>query len=66
MEDLVLSGRAARGAKNVNNVLSEAQAIEIKQRLARGEKMILISRAMAVSYRSIAHIKYGVTWKHVT
>lgn len=66
MDDMVAAGRSVRGAKNVNTKITEAQALEIKQRLAFGEKLIDIARAMNVPYRPVAHIKYGTAWKYIS
>lgn len=65
MDDMVAAGHSVRGAKNVNAKITEAQALKIKQRLAFGESMVSIERAMGIPYRVVTHIKYGTAWKYI-
>jgi hypothetical protein len=53
-------GDACRASK-----LTEAQVVEIKKRLIRGEEYRKIAVEFGVCYGTIGHIKYGKTWTHV-
>jgi hypothetical protein len=53
------------GENNTNAVLSDAQALEIKQRLSQGEEPIAIAEAMKISRNLIDDIRAGRNWTHM-
>ena len=48
-----------------HRLLNTAQVVEIKTRIAAGERTSSISRDYEVHLTTINAIKYGKTWKHV-
>jgi hypothetical protein len=60
--DTAAHGRTSRGAKNHSTVLSEAQALEIKQRRLAGESGKALADEFGVSQGTVCDIKYGRSW----
>ena len=56
-------GRGAKGEDNGNSILNEPDVLEIKQRLANGEKGISIAKDFNVQPAAISKIKCGRSWK---
>lgn len=54
-----------QGESNPSAKITEAQAREIKIRLANNEKISDIATALNISLSIIREIKYGRTWKHL-
>ncbi len=54
-----------RGENTKSAKLTDAQAREIKIRLANGERIPAVAAAFNVSLSIIREIKYGRTWKHI-
>jgi hypothetical protein len=46
--------------------LDTAKVIEIRARLAKGERAVEIASAMGVNKATIADIRHRRTWRHVT
>lgn len=65
MRDKVAKGRQARGEKMGNAALTNAQALEIKRRLAQGERGSVIARSIGVSKCVVSSIKHGRSWSHI-
>lgn len=63
--DKAIHGTTARGARQGSSLLVEEDVIEIKKRLARGDRIGAISSAFAVSRSAIDAIKAGRNWRHV-
>lgn len=59
-------GNIERGEKNMMAKLSIKQAIEIKKRIADGEKVISIADDYPVSKSEIRNIASGLRWKWLT
>ena len=51
--------------RKTRNMLNEKKVLEIKRRLAQGEKAGSICRDFRVHVTTINSIKYGKTWQHV-
>jgi hypothetical protein len=51
--------------RKTRNTLNEKKVLEIKRRLAQGEKAGSICRDFRVHVTTINSIKYGKTWQHV-
>ena len=62
--DMVRDGTSARGIRNPSNVLTEAQARCIKQRLAEYTRglCVVLAKEYGVSYRTIHAIMNGENW----
>lgn len=54
-----------RGSKNPHSRLIEADVVEIRRRLARGEPRRAIAMAFSIDRCAVEDILYGRTWKHV-
>ena len=55
-------GTAQRGEANGNARLTEAQALEVKRRLADGEGAVAIAQSVGVLKSTIYNVKYKKTW----
>jgi hypothetical protein len=66
VNDSIEAGTFSRGAKHTGAKLSEAQVIGIKQRLRDGDAGKDIAECFNVVPSTIAEIKAGRNWKHVT
>lgn len=53
------------GEKNPRRILSEAQVIEIRNRLNRGERVCDLAREYGVVGVAISRIKHRKAWKHL-
>lgn len=61
---MINKGRG-NGEANTNASITRLQAVEVKERLARGEKPIPIAEAMQITVGVVYHIRSGNTWKDV-
>lgn len=61
-QDTVRHGRSTRGTKNAQAKLTEAQARDIKKRLARGESGSELAKEFCLKQPTISNIKTGATW----
>lgn len=67
MQDAIKRGRLPYGERNHSAVLKESQVREIKKLLAEKQlSMAQIGRLCDVPASTIASIKYGESWKHVS
>lgn len=66
-DDMKRHNTQIKGSKVTLAKLTEADVIDIKARLARGESLTYIRDNIYsyVSYGVISHIKHGRTWRHV-
>lgn len=64
-EDTVRHGRTNRGEKCPASKLTEEQVVEIKRRLAAGEKQKNLAKEFGVHNVTINGIAHGRTWAHV-
>jgi len=55
----------SRGSKHGASKLIEADVIEIRQRLERGEGIEELALEYGISYPQIGSIKHRRTWKHI-
>lgn len=65
MRDRDAKGRCAKGEKQWLSKLTENQVIEIKKRIAKGEKPGSIASDFPVGAANIRQIERGYTWKHI-
>lgn len=63
--DAVRKGRALRGSRQNNALLTEAAVSVIRARLARGEQQKVIAADFGVSEATICSINIGRSWRHV-
>jgi hypothetical protein len=61
-EDRVRHDRSTRGERNIHSKLSEKQARDIKQRLARGESGSELAKEFGLKQPTISNINTGTTW----
>lgn len=57
--------RSSKGERCTSSVLRQADVIEIRERIARGETCAAISKDYPVSDRAISRIKRRVVWSHI-
>jgi hypothetical protein len=62
MNDAVIHGTTTKGSKNARAKLTEAEVLEIKARLAKGESGSALAREFRVSAPTICDIKSERTW----
>lgn len=60
-QDMASKGRAGDSGSK----LKDADVLDIKTRIARGDKVCNISKDYPVNRQAISKIKRGVTWKHI-
>lgn len=69
MDDMYSKGRDRhnpnRGSQHHRSKLNESQVIEIKKRVANGEKQISIARFFNVTKAQIYNIRMGKSWGHI-
>lgn len=65
MADQFAKRRHAFGDKNGRRILSEAEVVEIKRRVASGEMSKDVAKAFGVSRSAITAINRGRNWKHL-
>jgi hypothetical protein len=65
--DMHARGRAtkARGSRDGNAKLTEAQVYEIKLALVRGERQYVLAARYGVSFQLISEIARGKIWNHI-
>lgn len=64
--DMMKKGRCRVGENDSKSILTTANVIEIKGRLALREVVKTIAASFAVSEGTINSIKYGRSWRHVS
>jgi len=64
VSDMVAKGRHLRGERHGMATITNAQAREVRERLARGERQAHIARALGISKGTVHNIKRGVAWSH--
>jgi group I intron endonuclease len=65
-EEVILKIKEANTGENSSNAkLNDQKVLEIKTRLANGEKLKLLANEFKVSITVISNIKRGLTWSHV-
>lgn len=64
VDDAVGRSRQARGVALPQAKLTEAQVVQIRARLAGGEKAPAIAAAFGVTRSAVTAINIGRTWKH--
>ena len=57
--------KTRKSKRHAKAILTEGKVIDIKRRLAAGERAALICRDYKVHVTTINAIKYGKTWNHV-
>ena len=63
--DCIAKGRKAIGEQVSTSILTEAQVLEIRRRLANNESAYSLAKPYGVSIRNIIKIKHRKTWKHI-
>ncbi len=65
--DCIAKGRhnPPRGENAQKSKLTEANVIEIKNRIANGERQYLLAREFGVSQKQISVIARGIQWAHI-
>lgn len=63
--DCASKGRAARGEHHGSAKITEATARTIKARLASGEGVTALTRALGINRNTVYGIKNGATWRHL-
>lgn len=68
VQDMLAKGRAnpARGVDSGRAVLTEAQVLEARTRISRGEPASTIARYFGCGETTVRAIRNGRTWRHVT
>lgn len=64
-QDTKAHGRTTRGTRNKHAVLTEADVLEIRKRIAQGEVQREIAESYGVTQPTICDIKMGRTWSHI-
>jgi len=62
-QDASAKGRLERGEGRWNARLTEQAVVDIRRRLAAGERMAALASEYQVSYGVIKHVKYRTTWE---
>lgn len=57
--------KTRKSKRHAKAILTEGKVLDIKRRLAAGERAALICRDYKVHVTTINAIKYGKTWNHV-
>jgi len=57
--------KTRKSKRHAKAILTEGKVLDIKRRLAAGERAALICRDYKVHVTTINAIKYGKTWAHV-
>lgn len=57
--DKMRAGRQAKGERNARSKLSDAQVLDIRRRLAKGEKQRAIAKSLGLVQGTISHINTG-------
>ena len=57
--------KTRKSKRHAKAILTERKVLEIKRRLAAGERAAIICRDYKVHVTTINAIKYGKTWNHV-
>jgi hypothetical protein len=65
MTDKASKGRSIRGERNNIAVLVAEQVVEIRARVAAGERQIDVARAFGVSPTAVCLIVSRKNWKHI-
>jgi hypothetical protein len=65
--DMMQKGRGnkARGVEHHNCKITEQEVRDIKKMYNEGIKMTVIHRSLNVPYKTVQHICYGSSWRHV-
>jgi len=64
-DDRDAKGRQAKGGQIGSAKLSEADVIQIRGRLAAGERQYLIARSFGIDPSAVCNINRGKNWTHV-
>jgi hypothetical protein len=63
--DRVAKGRDAKGAQLPQAKLTAAKVVEIRRRIAGGDRQVDIARDMSVSKVAVCDVNKGRYWRHV-
>lgn len=63
--DMVSKGRSCRGERQGNHKLTDAEVLDILNRVSNHENQSDIARQFGISNSVITHIKRGKTWAHL-
>lgn len=66
MQDMIRSGRSARGSRHHRAKITGEQALEIAQRVRDGERSVEIARTMGLEVYIIKNVKFGKSWSWLT
>lgn len=59
-------GLTCRGEAHPSTLLSEREVVDIRDRVARGERLIDIVGEYGPRYYAASNVIRGITWKHLT
>lgn len=65
MADMVAKGRSSRGSRNGMARITEEQVVEIRRRVAAGERQAAVRLEFGLSPGGISQIVSRTTWAHV-
>lgn len=63
--DMASKGRAARGNKQPNSILSPEKVVAIKKRISEGEFQKNLAKEYGVTLSTISAVWKGKSWKHI-